>query len=261
MNKIVKLSRLKGKKVYEIIDDLARSKINDHLDDILSLLSSSNAYVRESVINFLHRHEMKHTINQIKPMINDRSVLVRIAAVTAVAQMTKSNVDATCIFSALNDKNELVRITAIENVLKFITPANIINLEKLLNDSVGLVRFYVFTCLGELRIKSSLTILLDRLPYEKSPYAKLGLLIGLFNFGREEYYDNILSFTFHNNYKIRCATLNFLMDANLSPLQFEQASRKVNQLSQNEKTVAVKNKINYFYKVHKLENGSQIADM
>lgn len=111
---------------------------------------------------------------------------------------------------ALNDRNELVRVTALELFLDWppTSEASLKQISILFNDKSPLVRRTVAEILGATRMPQYIDMLKLRLQNERSQQARLGLLSGLFRSGEKSVEPLLQNMFKSKDYRIRCATAN-----------------------------------------------------
>jgi len=226
----------------ELITWLDTVKLNHDKPNmnVVELLKSKNSIIRETVIECLERNQVKKSVSFLIPLLNNYSVSVRISAVKAVGNLLEKKKFPKELLHVLDDKNELVRISAIE-ASSIIGDMNIVPfLEKKISDNSSLVRFYVYITLGEFHKNSSYKLLKNKIGLEKSTFAKLGIYEALFLFGDNGYLNKIISIMSSKSYRVRCAVINSLINLPLKKEEKKLVRDKIISFRKNEKTNAVK---------------------
>jgi hypothetical protein len=150
------------------------------------------------------------TVRTLSTMISSRHYDVRIEALEALSDCA-SEVDLESLTrKGIRDRNELVRVTAIEiaggHGLKSMQ-AEIIRCLK--SDRSWLVRSKAAVALGEMHALEARKILEDGLR-RAGEEERLGFYYALVKLGARKYLDALLQALTHDFYRVRCATANLI---------------------------------------------------
>lgn len=144
----------------------------------------------------------------LNAMLSSRYYEVRIEALEALSDFTFAL--ETAVLKGLHDRDDLVRVTAIEiagaHRLKSMQ-GDIVR--RLKSDRSVLVRSKAAVALGEMYTIEAVKILKDRID-RAGDAERTGLYYALIKLGEQKYLDPLLKDLTHNFYRIRCATASVI---------------------------------------------------
>ena len=154
---------------------------------------------------------IKNIKNKLISFSEDKNPLVRSEAIKAMGLFYDGDID-NAILRGLKDKDELVRIEALDNI---ILPQNINKvfkkIAKLLKDKDPLVRAYAIDALAynnAIMYKNKIKNLLHQKNINDE--LKVSIYFALVKFGDKKYLKKLFKLLNNENYKVRCATVNLL---------------------------------------------------
>jgi HEAT repeat protein len=202
-----------------VIDLIENSRFPGRTKLIVDLCRHENAEVRLWAVELLDRVPRQVAIKMLIALARDKDMLVR----TTVMEM----------ISCIGTRDSTLMSVLIDGI-KDVSP---------------FVRAHAAISLGELKQKSSVTILKSTLEKEKYRSVRLALYYALYllYFSRNTYLQNVLEFLDDKNYRNRCAAANLLGNVH------ETDRRKVIQAlrcrQSKENTVAVNSSISSSLKI------------
>ena len=147
----------------------------------------------------------------------DKEVFIRdLVAVILVESSDEKGEDI--LLRLTNDKEWLVRADACDSLCISVSVTTYNLLKKIAKkDTSGYVRGYAILSLGDIADKINkedelIEFLEDRLKYEKVEFTKINIYAVLYNLGRKEYFDKLLSMINSKKYTNRCAVVVSLQE-------------------------------------------------
>ena len=144
----------------------------------------------------------------IHASLSDREYDVRKAAAEAVGRLHLAE-EAPALIPLLRDREELVRVEAVETLTELRVTSAVSDLEHLVrHDRSWLVRGYAAWGLATICGETALPILEQRLQVERSPWTRAQLLLEAYILGKEELLPQLLKCLKSRNYRVRCSVSN-----------------------------------------------------
>ncbi|MDL2327640.1 HEAT repeat domain-containing protein [Ruminococcaceae bacterium OttesenSCG-928-A11] len=199
------------------------------------------------------------TINQaqlaaLQELAIDRSPLIR-AEVASIAVKFINNEVLQLLLSLIRDKDELVRTEAIDSLSVFGESASYDAVSySAKHDKYYLVRGYAVESMSMIGIKMGLaetsieSVIMGILECEKNAFVKLCCYHALFRLGKTAYFEDIVGSYTSKNYRVRCATINVLMDI-VDAENVQVVKKKLATWKAGEKSNAV---VGYLEKLEKI---------
>jgi len=206
--------------------------------ELVRLLSHPDQWKRIAAAQSLGLRKDRTAIKPLVEKLNDPSPEVRLRILEVLGLLAKKGLPE--IVNSLGDRNELVRIQAIQALEQIGDPAVKRKLWGCLNDIAGLVRSYAAGAIGRLGDRKDLSKLRLTLHKERSPFARIGLLEALHNLGDDRQTTELLSLCRHSNYRVRCAAANALGSLTLKPLTANEVVKELKQLIRVDTSVAAR---------------------
>ena len=187
--------------------------------------------------------DLKQDILNVKSTLlqyaDDKEQLIRSKALETLSTFYDGDIDRK-ILSRLNDKDSLVKVSALEAISLPRNIENVFNkIAKLLKDKDWLVQAYAINALADNNAKKYHIKIKKLLKTDKNDEVLVRIYYALVIFGEKKYFIKLLKMLKHKNYTVRCATASFLYylenDSN-----HKQIIRKLKKALNSEKTKAAK---------------------
>lgn len=197
----------------------------------------------EDKIDVIPKDELILQLNTLYDLAYDRSPIIRSDVSRLLINIPTKEAE-NILIKNLDDKNELVRLEAVDSLKEFVSN-RVYNLLKLvaLKDKNYMVRAYAVTgftivgiALGENNIDEFIKN--DILTITKSSYIKLNCYESLLMLGHSEYLANILKLYKSKSYRMRCAVLNTLITITNKSTK-DRIKSFINSLKTDEEPLAV----------------------
>lgn len=161
--------------------------------------------------------KIKELLNQIEKSVNQLFLFaknsepeVRFDAIEALRQVISIE-SQECLYEALDDRNELVRTSALEWFGEFYQELDFNAIALLLEDESQLVRGTAAICLADIGAPCAEELIKKKLEGGEDE-EKVSYLFALCKLGRKEHFLSLLNFLFHDFYRIRTAVANLLVE-------------------------------------------------
>jgi HEAT repeat protein len=145
----------------------------------------------------------------------------------------------------LEDRDELVRIAAIEAAGDIGDKRIASLLRRRTNDSSPVVRSYAASALGSLGVQGARGALITASRRERSARARVGVYEGLFRLGEQWALDRLLALLRSKQYRVRCAVGNTVAELPLEPESRGEVRRALKTALAAEHTVAATSSLRF----------------
>jgi HEAT repeat protein len=210
---------------------------------LVKALKDKSPTVRGFAVETIGQQGFNELLKHILPFLEDPNSEVRMLTIEAISKLADGETYLDKVISCLRDKDELVRVTAAENLGKMANAKALHHLELSLNDSSELVRSYAAASIGSIGQSNSIKILEEYLSNEVDNRSKIGFYTGLYNLGEKKYLTKLIGLINCADYKVRCAVANTLSNLDMSSLEISEAINALKQALNKEPTVATKSSI------------------
>jgi HEAT repeat protein len=131
---------------------------------------------------------------------------VRMYAAERIGQLFEGRDAPDELLRLLRDKSDLVRVQALESLVRIGDRRALSRIRRQLTDRSALVRGYAGEAIGMLGTRSDRPLLAKLLRSEKSDVARLGLLTGLHSLGARSAFNKLLQLLSSDDFEVRTAT-------------------------------------------------------
>lgn len=169
----------------------------------------------------------------------DKEKLIRSDSIDVLNKLVSFDVE-TLLNNLLSYTDDLTKISTIELISTINNKKYLKNIIKLLKDKDPLVRAYVYESIGNMQAKKYLPILLKKLKKVKTDIEKVRIFYSLIKLGEDNYFSNLESLLYSNDYEARSATANFLFIL-LTKENKKHILKKLKKALKKEKMISVKN--------------------
>lgn len=181
----------------------SRKTVRGAMPDLMRLSKSRLAVDRSLAVEGLGHVGSPEALQIIVERTHDRSGEVRARAIEVLSKFP--GIEPRYFIEALSDRDELVRIQAIESISVRKEARAIRQLRKSLTDPSDLVRSYAAAAIGALGVQADRTLLRKVLAQEKSDAARLGLLEGLWLANDRTAINDAFRLLDSDDHRVRCA--------------------------------------------------------
>jgi HEAT repeat protein len=151
--------------------------------------------------------------DDIVSKLQSPSVLVRGSAVEFLGDCYRGHrIEASFLYPMLADRKWIVRVEAIESLVRIKDRAGLPLIAERLQDPEPVARSYAAWALAEMRARRYVEHIEQARRIERSEHALSGYAMALFRFGRQELFSDILGFLKSADYLTRCATAHGIAD-------------------------------------------------
>ena len=165
-------------------------------------------------------------------------------AAEAFGALSKRGKSPKQLIDLLKDKNELVRVAAVESLGLTGDRRALPRVREALYDKSPLVRSYAADAVGKLGSKKDIRFLIDLQQTEKHELARIGLAKALYDLGKRDVLQELLNYLSKGkNYRARCAAANVLSELRLNKPERETTINALRRALRREPTVATRSSI------------------
>ncbi|MEA3491730.1 MAG: HEAT repeat domain-containing protein [Campylobacterota bacterium] len=184
-------------------------------------------------------NKIKSFKNKLINYTNDKDYSTRSKAIEVLSLFYDANID-NVILNGLEDKDSLVRVSALEAIMLPQNIDNVLNkIAKRLNDKSWLVRAYAIEALADNNAKKYHPKIKKLMKKNKNNEVLVRIYYALVKFGEKKYFKKLIKMLRHKNYRVRCATssmLYYLANKN----NYNLIIKSLNKALKKEKTNAAK---------------------
>lgn len=180
-----------------------------------------NKNEKAEVINIMKNNKKIKNLLKIKSKIqkfknkliiysNDKDYSIRLDAIAILSLFYDGDIDR-AILNALKDKEELVRVSALEAILLPKNNEKVFDtIAKYLNDKSWLVQAYAINALADNNAKKYHLKIKSFLNNTQNDEVLVRVYYALVKFGEKKYLKRLIKMLKHDNYRVRCAVANLL---------------------------------------------------
>ena len=165
-------------------------------------------------------------------------------AAEAFGVLSKRGKSPKRLMDLLTDKNELVRVAAVESLASIGDHRALPAVGKTLHDKSPLVRSYAAEAVGKLGSGKDTRLLTDLQQTEKDELVRVGLAKALYDLGKRDMLRELLNYlSTGQDYRTRCAAANVLAELRLNKTDKETTINTLRRVLRCEPTVATRSSI------------------
>lgn len=219
--------------------------MNVALLEIIKHAQSPDLYEREEAVKHLGDIKDDISLGAIICSTKDKYWVVRDNALISLSKFVNQdnkNIISGCVLSSINDKNDIVRSTALEEL--YYLDKDIASHQALLmlEDSSYLVMGIAVKILGDMQDEKYLNKFEIILRGEHNIFVRQSCYYALYLLGKHGYLSKLLRCLCSRNYRIRTRTANMLADVNDAE-NISTITGKLVQCLEKEEVASVKNAI------------------
>ena len=177
------------------------------------------------------KDKIKNIKTELIEYLKNSDPIIRLEALNALGLFYDGDIDR-AILSSLNDKDELVKTEALDNIILPKNPDKVFKkIAKLLNEKSWLVQAYAIDALAYNNAKKYKTKIKKLLKKNINEELKVRVYYALYVFGEHKFLNKLLNMLSNKNYRVRCAVANYLI---------EICNKKNNKIIKNKLSKALK---------------------
>jgi HEAT repeat protein len=191
-------------------------------------LTDRSPTVRAAALDLVREADVNEVEDQVRKTLLDKHRSVRYTAVETLGALHEDEgIAARWLYPLLEDPFPLVRVEALEALVRIGDRQALNLITKRLDDNDGLVRSYAAWSIAQLGGTRYVSKIIQRASTENDDIAKVGMVDALFTLGDKTQFPRLLEFLFSDDYLVRCAAANALGAAKLTAKQLRAAIQAV----------------------------------